>query len=97
MINLCYCFQLVVMDALFCEPDNSEHKHRRSSLEAALIKSLPKPDGLKTVAAITTARGALLQLADYALWQFFVVLVEAAAQCSICLIKCLLYTILSLW
>ena len=59
------------MDALFCEPDNSEHKHRRSSLKAALIKSLPKPDGLKTVTAITTARGALLQLADYALWQFF--------------------------
>jgi len=59
------------MDALFCEPDNSEHKHRRSSLKAALIKSLPKPDGLKAVTAITTARSALLQLADYALWQFF--------------------------
>ena len=51
----------------FCKPD----KHRRSSLKAALIKSLPKPDGLKTVTAITTARGVLLQLADYALWQFF--------------------------
>jgi len=59
------------MDAIFCEPDNLEHKQRRSSLKAALIKSLPKPDGLKTVTAITTARGALLQLADYALWQFF--------------------------
>jgi len=59
------------MDSVFCEPDNAEHKHRRSSLKAALIKSLPKPDGLKTVTAITTARGALLHLADYALWQFF--------------------------
>ena len=59
------------MDTLLCQPDNSEHKHSRSSLKAALIKSLPKPDGLKTVTAITTARGALLQLADYALWQFF--------------------------
>jgi len=42
-----------------------------SIIKAALIKSLPKPDSLKTVTATTTARGALLQLADYALWQFF--------------------------
>ena len=59
------------MDALFSEADTPEHKQRRSSLKAALIQSLPKPDGLKAVTAITTARGALLQLADYALWQFF--------------------------
>lgn len=59
------------MDAIFCQPDNEEHKKRRSSLKAALIKSLPKPDGLKTVTAITMARGTLLQLADYALLQCF--------------------------
>jgi len=70
-VSCCCCLQLVAMDALFSEPDNSEHKQRRSSLKAALIKSVPKPDGLKAITAITTARGALLQLADYALWQFF--------------------------
>lgn len=59
------------MDAMFSDPDSSEHKQRRSSLKAALMKSVPKPDGLKAVTAITTARAALLQLADYALWQFF--------------------------
>jgi len=59
------------MDAIFSERDNAEHKQRRSALKAPLIKSVLKPHGLKSVTAITTARGALLQLADYALWQFF--------------------------
>jgi len=48
------------MDAIFSEPHNAEHKQLRSALKAALIKSVPEPDGLKSVTAITTARDALL-------------------------------------
>ena len=68
-----FFLQLIEKEHLFNKTDNEEHQQRRESLAQALLRSITKPnkDALTPVTVVTVAREAMLNFADYGVWQFF--------------------------